>query len=207
MISPDSAILIHDCGKQQLYIATAEGNTVQLVANWDEEFLPSTSFKTYYDQRTVVAAGIALADGTVRLRMIGNITLFDSNLSVSTDRDIELAIIPRTAYSVWDDDGTRHSSYDTSGMQPRAVLRDACPPTFRSMQQCYVVYMERASSMDFMRAYIPENGGIDMVRELLCLNVCHMADFGRIPQAGNLQLQFSAHGQRPWASPQAPIQQ
>ena len=162
MISPDSAILIHDCGKQQLYIATAEGNNVQLVANWDEEFLPSTSFKAYYDQRTVVAAGIALADGTVRLRMIGNITLFDSNLSVSTDRDIELAIIPRTAYSVWDDDGTRHSSYDTSGMQPRAVLRDACPPTFRSMQQCYVVYMERPSSMDFMRAYIPENGGIDM---------------------------------------------
>ena len=162
MISPDSAILIHDCGRQQLYIATAEGNNVQLAANWDEEFKPSTSFKAYYDRRTVVAAGIAIADGTVRLRVIGNVTLFDSNLSVGIDSDVELAIIPRTAYSVWDDDGTRHSSYDTSGMQPRAVLRDACPSTFRSMQRCYVVYMERPSSMDFMRAYIPENGGIDM---------------------------------------------
>jgi hypothetical protein len=162
VIRPDSAILIHDCGKQQLYIATAEGNNVQLAANWDGEFMPAASFKAYYDKRTVVAAGIAPADGTVRLRMIGNITLFDSNLSVSAEGDVELAIIPLTAYSVWDDDGTRHSSYDTSGMLPRAVLHDACPSTFRSMQQCYVVYMERPSSMDFMRVYVPENGGIDM---------------------------------------------
>jgi hypothetical protein len=162
VIRPDSAILIHDCGKQQLYIAAADGNNVQLAANWGEVFRESTSFKAYYDKRTVVAAGIAPADSTVRLRMIGNITLFDSNLSVSAEGDVELAIIPLTAYSVWDDDGTRHSSYDTSGMQPRAVLHDACPSTFRSMQQCYVVYMERPSSMDFMRVYIPENGGIDM---------------------------------------------
>jgi hypothetical protein len=110
----------------------------------------------------VVTAGVALADGTIRVRMIGNITLFDNNLSASIDGDIELAIIPRTAYSVWDDDGTRHSSYDTSGMQPRAVLHDSCPSTFREMQRCYVLYMERPTNMDFMRVYIPENGGIDM---------------------------------------------
>jgi hypothetical protein len=153
---------MHDCGTQQLYIATAEGNNVQLIADWSDKFLPSTSFKAYYGKRTVVTAGIASADGTVRVRIIGNITLFASNLSVDIDGNVELAIIPRTVYSVWDDDGTRHSSYDTTGMLPRAVLHDACPSTFRAMQRCYVLYMERPSSMDFMRAFIPENGGIDM---------------------------------------------
>ena len=139
MLAPDAAILVHDCGTQQLYISSGEGAHVQLASDWSEYFLASKNFKAYYAGRTVVTAG-QLNDGTVGVRIVGNITTFDSNLSVNAD-DAELAIIPRTAYSVWDDDGTMHSSYDTSGMQPRAVLRDACPSTFRAMQRCYVVYM------------------------------------------------------------------
>ena len=164
VLAPDAAILMHDCGTQQLYIAAgADGTHVQLVADWSERFLAGqTSFKAYYADRTVVVAGIAPDDGTIRVRIASNITLFDSNLSVNVGGDAEMAVIPRTAYRVWDDDGTMHSSYDLSGMQPRAVLRDSCPPTFRAMQRCYVVYMERPTNMDFMRVYIPEHGGIDM---------------------------------------------
>jgi cysteine-rich repeat protein len=147
VLSPDSALLIHDCGAQQLYIATAAGTHVQLAADWSEAFRAADGFKAYYDGRTVVAAGVSVVDGTIRVRIVGNITLFDSNLSASIEGDTELAVIPRTAYSVWDDDGTRHSSYDTSGMLPRAVLHDACPPTFRAMQRCYVIYM--VSSVHF----------------------------------------------------------
>jgi hypothetical protein len=147
VLPPDETILIHDCGTQQLYAAKApDGTHVQLIADWSEYFdaaLQSlTGFKAYYDKglRTVVTAGVT-ADATIQVRVVSNITAFDADLSVRSGGDTVLAVIPRTAYNVWDDDGTRHTSYDVSGMQPRAVLMDNCPSTFRSMQQCYVVYM------------------------------------------------------------------
>jgi hypothetical protein len=136
---------------------------VQLVADWSEHFAPGDAFKAFYDKkrRSAVVAGVSKVDSTIRVRMVSNISEYENSV-VSVAAETQLAIIQRTAYNVWDDDGTLHPSYDVTGMQPRAVLYDACPSTFRSMQRCYVIYMERPANMDFMRAYVPETGGIDV---------------------------------------------
>ena len=74
---------------------------------------------------------------------------------------IQLVSIPRTIYNVWEG-ATKKISFDVTGMEPRMVLLEQCPPTFRVLQMCYVVYMERPAHMEFLRAYIPEAGGLDI---------------------------------------------
>ena len=171
---------MHDCGAQQLYIAMGgDGSHAQLVADWSDYFAPITSssssggsFKAHYDKarRTAVVAGTLLpahselnSGGVVGVQLV-NISAFH-NFFVSSST-LSLAIIPRTAYNVWEG-GTKRVSMDVGGMEPRAVLREACPPTFRAMQICYCVYMERPAHMEFMRVYIPENGGMVCCRGAL----------------------------------------
>ena len=171
---------MHDCGAQQLYIAMGgDGSHAQLVADWSDYFAPITSssssggsFKAHYDKarRTAVVAGTLLpaqselnSGGVVGVQLV-NISAFH-NFFVSSST-LSLAIIPRTEYNVWEG-GTKRVSMDVGGMEPRAVLREACPPTFRAMQICYCVYMERPAHMEFMRVYIPENGGMVCCRGAL----------------------------------------
>ena len=167
---PDSSILFHDGGAQQLFIAMgSDGSHAQPVADWSHYFAPVTaaspSFKAHYDKRrrTAVVAGTLLpgvaADGGIIGVQLVNVSAFENFFVTSTT--LSLATIPRTAYNVWEG-GTKRVSMDVGGMEPRAVLHEACPPTFRALQMCYAVYMERPAHMEFMRAYIPENGGMDI---------------------------------------------
>jgi hypothetical protein len=66
-----------------------------------------------------------------------------------------LATIPCTLYGVWEA-ASRITSFDARDMEPHLITRERCPATFRSGQWCYCVYMQRASSLEFLRAYIPE---------------------------------------------------
>jgi cysteine-rich repeat protein len=174
VIGPDSSILVHDCGAQQLFVALGgDGSHVQMVADWSDHFAPEAFFKAYYNkaQRTAVVAGTLLVstDGVIGIERV-NISAFENFSAFGTT--LSLAVIPRTAYNVWEE-GTKRASMDVGGMEPRAVLYEACPPTFRALQMCYAVYMERPVHMEFMRAYIPENGGMVVVVVLDFIHFIH----------------------------------
>lgn len=166
VLRPDAAILLHDCGAQQLFVAVGgDGAQVQLVADWADYFAPqTTSFKAHYDKerRAAVVAGVKRYPTDAALFAVQhvNVSAFDVNL-VATASVALLAEIPRIVYNVWEG-GTKRPSMDLSTMEPRAVLHEPCPPTFRALQKCFAFYLEDPTHMDFLRIYLPEEGGLDM---------------------------------------------
>ena len=160
ILAPDSALLVHDCATNKFFLSAADGAHVQTVADLSSILLPIGMLKNFYDRaaRTVVTAGVLQDNATSCIGVYG--------LSISMDALVPaartlLATIPCTVYGVIEG-GTRWSSMDMRGMLPHLILRDRCPPTFRSGQWCYVVYMQRPSHLEQMRAYLPEEGGLDL---------------------------------------------
>jgi hypothetical protein len=142
VLEPDSTIVMHDCGTQQLFVAMGgDGSHVQMVADWSDVFskvrlgasdapdanltltYQDDAFKAYYNKktRTAVVAGTLLhtEDGIAAVQLV-NISAFN-NFFV-TGSTANMAVIPRTAYNVWEGGGIKRASMDMEGMQPRAVL-------------------------------------------------------------------------------------
>ncbi len=175
VLGPDGAILIHDCGKSQVHIAMQDGTHVQLVADLltDQRLLPARlNLKSYYDRnaRYMVTAGRLMASSSQQQLQQGEaeacigvygltVSEFD-NFYVRAAPSL-LATIPCTLYGVWEG-ASRITSFDARDMEPHLITRERCPTTFRAGQWCYGVYMQRVSSLEFLRAYIPEEGGIDL---------------------------------------------
>lgn len=165
VLAPDASIAFHDCGAQQLFVSMADGSHVQMVADWSAVFQSTrnSNNKAYYNKATrqVVVAGTLLpASSLIGVQMV-NISAFEDFYASASTPPVMLATIPQTIYNVWEG-ASKILSFDVSGMEPRAVLLEPCPATFRSLQLCYVVYMERPAHMEFLRAYIPESGGLDI---------------------------------------------
>lgn len=165
VLKPDSAIVIHDCGTQKLFVAMGnhDGSHVQMIADWSDFFVSCKKNKAYYnkEKRIAVVAGKQLLTSAsfFSVQMV-NISLFE-DFFVETQASVSLASIPRVVYNVWEG-GTKRASMDLSEMEPRAVVYEPCPDTFRSMQMCFCVYMESPINMEFFRVYVPENGGVDL---------------------------------------------
>jgi len=174
VLAPDASILIHDCGKQQIWVAMGDGTHVQEVVDWSSSLMPMNPsiplspgliFKAFYDKSqrlTVVAAqstNPSSSSSCVQILKV-NISHFDGAYISATTSDT-IAEIPCTLYGVWEG-GTKIISFDAHGMEPYQVTREICAATFRPGQLCYVVYMQRTSHMDFLKAFIPEQGGIDL---------------------------------------------
>jgi cysteine-rich repeat protein len=156
---PDNALLIHDCGSGRFFAADASGARVQLVADLTD-VLAIADTRAHYN-RTARTAVIAST-----LKQGGCVGVYGLTLSSASNDMTRTAIatLPCTVYGVYEDgaEGTRWSSMDLRGMAPYLVAHDRCPPTLRLNQWCYVVYMQRASHLDLMRAYLPEEGGLDV---------------------------------------------
>jgi cysteine-rich repeat protein len=168
VLGPDGTILIHDCGQGRFYAAMADGTRTQLVADFSAQASATAhvvTLKSYYNRtaRYAVTAGV-LRSPQAEGGCIGvyglTVSPFDANRLVTGTRST-LALIPCTAYGVWES-GTQITSFDVRGMLPHLVLRERCPPTFRAGQACYVVHLQRPAHMEFLRAYIPEDGGLDL---------------------------------------------
>ena len=163
VLKPDSAIVIHDCGAQKLFIAMGndDGSHIQMLADWSDFFASNNNNKAYYDKnkRIAVVAGKLQSSAFFSVQMV-NISLFD-NFFVQNQAPVSLATIPRVVYNVWEG-VTKRASMDIGQMEARAVVYEPCPDTFRSMQMCFCVYMESPINMEFFRIYVPENGGVDL---------------------------------------------
>ena len=169
VLAPDASILIHDCAKQQFWVAMHDGSHVQPVVDWSSLIAPTVSknsfnFKAFYDKSSrsaVVAAPTLMQSPTACIQILKlNISHFNGAYISAVTNGV-IAEIPCTLYGVWEG-GTKIISFDARGMEPYQVTREICASTFRPGQICYVVYMQRTSHMDFLKAFVPEQGGIDL---------------------------------------------
>jgi cysteine-rich repeat protein len=171
ILEPDSSILVRECSSQRFSLLTADGGASTLVANFGDVFLPlfaKDSKATYYDKkaRKAVIAGVprGSTDWCIHLYSIDIPTQanFSSGLfgPVNGAAMPILASVPCIAYNVIEG-ATIYPSFSVQGMQPKSVSLEPCMQMHMPNSMCYVVYMER-NDMQFLRAYIPENGGIDI---------------------------------------------
>jgi cysteine-rich repeat protein len=168
-MKPDDTLLIHDCGSGQFFVASASGAHVQPVADFTD-VLAVADTRAYYNRtaRTAVIAAtlrkdtLPPTDGCVGVYGL-TLSPFSDDWTLTSTRTA-IATLPCTVYGVYEDDaeGTRWTSMDLRGMVPYLVTHDRCPPTLRLNEWCYVIYMQRPSHLDLMRAYLPEEGGLDI---------------------------------------------
>ena len=165
---PDGLLLFHDCARMQFYVTDAAGaQTPQLASDLSGLLQPSLllPLKTFYNRtaRSAVTAGVPIdsaASGLCVLVYALQLSAPSATAFVSTTTRL-LATIPCTLYGVWEN-GARITSFDVRDMLPYLVTRERCPPTFRSGQFCYAVHMQRPAHLEFLRAYVVEDGGIDL---------------------------------------------
>jgi cysteine-rich repeat protein len=171
-IAPEHSLLIHDCGANRFFAAELDGTGVRQVADLSEVLRAPPTFKGYYhrSERLAVTAGL-LVDPDKANGCIAVYTLTLANATrPSTAVSALLATIPCTIYGVHEEYTTRWSSMDVRGMQPHLLVRDRCPSAFRQSQWCYILHMQRAASLDRLRVYIPEEGGLDLQYHANTLN-------------------------------------
>lgn len=162
-LRPDDTLLIHDCGSGRFFASDATGGHTQLVADLSDVLLAPTHTRAHYNRtaRTAVVAA-PLKDTTQGCVGVYGLTLSSFvDWSLTSTRTL-LATLPCTVYNVYENGAVRWTSMDLRGLTPYLVTHERCPPTLRLDQWCYVLYMQRASHLDLMRAYVPEEGGFDL---------------------------------------------
>ena len=162
-LRPDDALLIHDCGSGRFFAADATGAHAQPVADLSD-VLARVDTRAYYNRtaRTAVVAAPLLKDQDGNCVGVYGLTVSPfADWTLSATRTL-LATLPCTVYNVYEDGVVRWTSMDLRGLTPYLVTRERCPPTLRLDGWCYVLYMQRPSHLDLMRAYVPEEGGLDL---------------------------------------------
>ena len=171
ILEPDFSILVRECSSQRFSLLTADGGASTLVANLGDVILPlvaKNSKATYYDKKTrkAIIAGIPKDNANFCMHLyslnIPTLANFSSGLfgPVNGAAIPILASVPCIAFNVIEG-GTIYPSFSVQGMQPKSVSLEPCMQMHMPNSMCYVVYMER-NDMQFLRAYIPEHGGIDI---------------------------------------------
>ena len=168
----DGALLIHDCGSGQFFAADTNGNRVQMVSDLSAA-LSLTDTRAHYNR----TARTAIVAGSLRDETEGCVGVYGLTLSSLVDWTFsatrtDIAKLPCTVYGVYEEgmEGKRWTSMDMRGMVPYLVGHDRCPPTLRLDQWCYVIYMQSVAHLDLMRAYLPEEGGLDIQYYVKTLN-------------------------------------
>ena len=177
IFEPDSSIIVHECIRQRFLLLTSDGGISTLIVDLSAIFLPSVvkgAKATYFDKkaRTAIVAGVPTSsysnsgnqDWCVLVLSLDVPT--QANYSSGSAGAIGvaqvpvLARIPCVAYNVVEG-ALIYPSFSVQGMQPKTVSLEPCMHMHMLNSLCYVVYMER-SDMQFLRAYIPKNGGVDI---------------------------------------------
>jgi cysteine-rich repeat protein len=167
----DSSILVHECTRQRLLLLSADGSISSLVLDLGSILLPfvlNGAKATYYDKksRNAVVAGIPTPSYSNSGNQNWCIIVYSvdiplqANYSFSSANGAVLAGIPCVAYNVMER-ATLYPSFSVQGMHPKYVSLEQCMQMHMPNSMCYVVYMER-SDMQFLRAYIPKTGGVDI---------------------------------------------
>jgi cysteine-rich repeat protein len=177
IFSDDSSILVRECEQsQRIYLVSPDGYRSTLLFDLRAELESNDAqvngiIRSYYDKnrRKTLFAGIAKKTGgndalsncisvyAITVETYANI--IKGNI---TNQKKELfASIPCVAYNVVVNEDEIYPSFSIQGMQPKAVLLEPCLKRHQLNSMCYVVYMERID-MQFLRAYIPQDGGIDI---------------------------------------------
>ena len=176
ILEPDNSVVVQECSSQRFLLLSADGSVSTLVANLGSVLQPiaiAGSRPTYYNkkQRKLLTAGIptiTASDGQqqwcVHLYAMDVPTYANYSTGLFGPLDVSQmpvwAKIPCVAYNVVEDIAV-YPSFSVKGMQPKSVNLEPCMQMHMPNSMCYVVYMER-NDMQFLRAYIPEKGGIDI---------------------------------------------
>jgi cysteine-rich repeat protein len=177
IFNDDSSILVRECEQsQKIYLVSPDGYRSTLLFDLNSEIVANTDqgiIRSYYDknQRKTIFAGITKkTNGDVHDALSNCISVYSIRVetyaniikgNITNQKKELFASIPCVAYNVVVNDAEIYPSFSIQGMQPKAVLLEPCLNRHQLNSMCYVVYMERID-MQFLRAYIPQDGGLDI---------------------------------------------
>ena len=175
ILEADSSILVHECTRQRFLLLSSDGGISSLVIDLGSILQPLVlkgAKATYYDKkaRKAIVAGIPTPSYSNSGNQNWCILVYSvdiplqANYSLSSVNGAEagriLGSIPCVAYNVMER-ATLYPSFSVQGMHPKYVSLEPCMQMHMPNSMCYVVYMER-SDMQFLRAYIPKAGGVNI---------------------------------------------
>lgn len=178
----DLSILTYECNvktKLRLSLVSPDGTIGLTIANLNHLFEPTqqeiaTKILVQSSKRRAVVAGIASSAGSsstnaltgfescVRVAAVDVPTFKNASSTADQYPASIIADIPCIVYNVLENE-VMYPTFSMKGMTPKHVSLATCPQIYLSTSMCYKVTMERANDMQWVEAFIPETGGLDIM--------------------------------------------